>query len=723
VTRLARARAAAGVRGALDGAGAAATELDTVAKELDAALDIAPAGLVPKRLARAVAGAGTGAGAFGSGAGAVDAPDEGTGAATGALAALREHLEKQRRAAVQAAGAIERARRLEEGLVEQRKAARDLARHVDDLRTEVAGHTSWLDARPAERAELLTLRDAARSAVARLDGCRAAVERARDVLDAVRALATTGRELDAARGRCSVAAAAASAAVGEEAAARTRRLAGLAGELARALSDGDPCPVCGSDAHPLPAPLTPDHVSAEQVDAAAARREAAEKSVAALAATVAGLAERAEQLAARAGGLVESAASEALTCADAELAACAATAADEPRLTADLTGFDALTAERATTRAAVATDLATQEAALAVARAALDEAEAEVLTAREGFETVAARHSALVHRSEAADGLCQVLADRSEAADRLVVRRAELDLALTAAGFASDDDARAALLGPADVDRLDRQVSAHVADTARVAAALAEPELVDLPDDLRIDVRAAEQAERDARTAADGALTAAHAAEDRAAAARAAAGVVVDRAEAVAAALVSAAPIGRIAALASGGGDNAAGLSLATFVLLRRFEDVVAAANERLTTMSDGRYELVRSDEKEDVRARNTGLAMRVVDHLTDTPRDPRTLSGGETFYVSLALALGMADVVRAESGGIELGTLFVDEGFGSLDPHVLDQVLTELGRLRAGGRVVGVVSHVEAMKQAIADRIEVRPLPGGASTLTVRAG
>ncbi|MCG2801254.1 MAG: hypothetical protein L6311_04040 [Cellulomonas sp.] len=114
---------------------------------------------------------------------------------------------------------------------------------------------------------------------------------------------------------------------------------------------------------------------------------------------------------------------------------------------------------------------------------------------------------------------------------------------------------------------------------------------------------------------------------------------------------------------------------------------------------------------------------MRVEDHWTGALRDPRTLSGGETFYVSLCLALGLADVVSAEAGGVELGTLFVDEGFGSLDPHVLDQVLAELGHLRAGGRTVGVVSHVETLKQAIADRVEVRPLPDGSSTLRVCAG
>ncbi|NKY40291.1 SbcC/MukB-like Walker B domain-containing protein, partial [Cellulomonas septica] len=213
-------------------------------------------------------------------------------------------------------------------------------------------------------------------------------------------------------------------------------------------------------------------------------------------------------------------------------------------------------------------------------------------------------------------------------------------------------------------------------------------------------------------------------ARDRADAVEAATAAVVAAARVLVERGADHAPIARLAAVAGGtGGDNAHALSLATYVLTRRFEEVVAAANDRLLGMSDGRYELVRSDVKEDVSTRRTGLSMRVVDHRTGHPRDPRTLSGGETFYVSLCLALGLADVVSAEAGGIDLGTLFVDEGFGTLDPHTLDQVLAELGRLRAGGRVVGVVSHVETLKQAIPDRIEVRPTPHGPSTLTVRAG
>ena len=88
-----------------------------------------------------------------------------------------------------------------------------------------------------------------------------------------------------------------------------------------------------------------------------------------------------------------------------------------------------------------------------------------------------------------------------------------------------------------------------------------------------------------------------------------------------------------------------------------------------------------------------------------------------------MSLALGLADVVQAEAGGIDLGTLFVDEGFGTLDPETLDAVMSELGRLSASGRVVGIVSHVEDLKQRISDRIEVRRRPDGSSVLTSTAG
>jgi exonuclease SbcC len=137
--------------------------------------------------------------------------------------------------------------------------------------------------------------------------------------------------------------------------------------------------------------------------------------------------------------------------------------------------------------------------------------------------------------------------------------------------------------------------------------------------------------------------------------------------------------------------------------------------------MSSGRYELVRVDEGV-TRSERAGLTIAVLDRHTGEQRNARSLSGGETFYTSLALALGLADVVRAEAGGVDLDTLFIDEGFGSLDADTLDQVMTVIDELRERGRTVGIVSHVSELKDRIAERIEVRRLADGSSTLRVVA-
>jgi exonuclease SbcC len=137
--------------------------------------------------------------------------------------------------------------------------------------------------------------------------------------------------------------------------------------------------------------------------------------------------------------------------------------------------------------------------------------------------------------------------------------------------------------------------------------------------------------------------------------------------------------------------------------------------------MSSGRYQLRRSDEGENRRQR-AGLTLSVIDRHTGEERSPKSLSGGETFYTSLALALGLADVVRAEAGGVDLDTLFIDEGFGSLDLDTLDQVLGVIDDLRDRGRVVGIVSHVADLKDRIAERLEVRRLADGSSAVRVVA-
>ena len=169
------------------------------------------------------------------------------------------------------------------------------------------------------------------------------------------------------------------------------------------------------------------------------------------------------------------------------------------------------------------------------------------------------------------------------------------------------------------------------------------------------------------------------------------------------------------------GPDNTLRMRLTAYVLAARLETVAALANERLAVMGGGRYLLEHSDERA-ARGARSGLGLRVLDQWTGRVRDTATLSGGESFMASLALALGLADAVREESGGLDLGTLFIDEGFGSLDDDSLEQVLTVLDGLREGGRAVGVVSHVADLRTRITHQAVVHKGASG-STVEVRTG
>ena len=153
--------------------------------------------------------------------------------------------------------------------------------------------------------------------------------------------------------------------------------------------------------------------------------------------------------------------------------------------------------------------------------------------------------------------------------------------------------------------------------------------------------------------------------------------------------------------------DNRLRMSLSGYVLAARLEQVAIAASDRLLRMSSGRYQLVHTAEGATGRSRG-GLLLRVLDAWTGVERDPASLSGGESFSASLALALGLADVVTAEAGGTLLETLFVDEGFGSLDEDALDEVMGVLDGLRDGGRTVGLVSHVADLRQRVPVQLQV---------------
>jgi exonuclease SbcC len=161
---------------------------------------------------------------------------------------------------------------------------------------------------------------------------------------------------------------------------------------------------------------------------------------------------------------------------------------------------------------------------------------------------------------------------------------------------------------------------------------------------------------------------------------------------------------------------NTKKLTLESYALQLRFAHVLESASLHLRKMSSGRLSFLL-DESSQGRG-NTGLGINVMDEATGDARPTTSLSGGETFYASLSLALGLADVVQSETGGVSLETLFVDEGFGSLDTDTLERVLDQLDQLKSGGRTIGVISLVSEMKDRFPDRIVVSRDPEGPSRI-----
>ncbi|PPF59840.1 SMC family ATPase [Clavibacter michiganensis] len=630
----------------------------------------------------------------------------------------------------------------ERGLPRRRADVRAAGDAVAAREAEADAAEAALAERPAGRIPLVEARDAAAAAAGGVDRARAALAEAEATRRRVAELEGLEARIHAARDALDARSAAATTAVRHEAELRQRKIRGLAGELAAELEDGVPCPVCGAVDHPHPAPSAQGHPDDDEIERAAearARAEAAQgDAVAALSAETA----RHEVAAAALDGITAET-------ADAEVAARAA------RLAGAEAAGGAL---RAAEAAVVAHDAETERIRTRRddARAALSGLRERVIRARELLtEDEAAVRAALAQRdADGADNdndndndndgtapvprVAALVTDRAAEralVDRLIAlrtarertaaeaaaRAAELAEALADRSFATEEEARAAALPPAELEASARRVAAHDQEQAVVAEGLVDPEVASLT--------GAEDPDPDAaRAALDAAQAAARASAERAARAR-------DRADRSASALARHDAARRESARAGDQAraairmaevanaitpENTRGTTLGTYVLLRRFEDVVQAANARLRIMSSGRYELEVSEEREATsRSRKTGLALQIRDHVVDRVREPASFSGGETFYASLALALGLADVVQAEAGGLQLGTLFVDEGFGTLDPETLDAVMSELGRLSSGGRTVGIVSHVEELKQRVADRIEVRRRADGSSTLT----
>jgi exonuclease SbcC len=318
------------------------------------------------------------------------------------------------------------------------------------------------------------------------------------------------------------------------------------------------------------------------------------------------------------------------------------------------------------------------------------------------------------------------LAARAEAlrsAEAAAAAREKLSEAALTAGFDHADAALEAALDPTALAGLEAEIQAHQQAVAGVEATLADPVLRDQAELPPPDVPALEA--EHARALAELAAATAQADLDRARSERVAV-LGVQLAEA----LETWAPvrselemITRLAALVDGSSpDNRLRMRLSGYVLASRLAQVVAAANVRLSRMSDRRYALEHSGGRGAGESRG-GLSLLVRDEWSGEARDPATLSGGETFVVSLSLALGLADVIAHEVGGADLDTLFVDEGFGSLDAETLDDVMDTLDTLREGGRVVGVVSHVAHLRERIPTQLHVEKRRHGSAVRAVHDG
>src|SRR5690348_7881368 len=600
-----------------------------------------------------------------------------------------------------------------------RASAAALAAQVDAATAELA---NWQQQRPGLSRE----RDQAAESGQRLPAVQAEADRygraADDASALVKALADKSRQERAYVDAKLEAAELVSAATR----LREARIDGMRAELAATLVDGAPCPVCGSLAHPELCELRGERVTREQEDAADAEAivasEKAEMTGARLGAAderVAALSARLEQAGFTAA--VDQAEANRLDLAARDLAAQAGTLASVAGKLTDLqAALEALDQAIADTGKHLAELTEQREAGLRLAAAADLRAgrHRESLLAQLGgqpdLDTAmsAARQAAdaLIAAADAADATIRAQDDALRAGDLAVQAAAE-------AGFADLEAARRSQRDSSWRAAADQAIREHEASSRAVAELLADPDL-DVALDPPADLAGAQAAVGQARQAHDDAVAAYDRAKHRAE-------QLADLAPRLAARLDELKPLAdraaeakRLADLAAGLGANALRMTLSSFVLAARLEEVAAAASERLLRMTSGRYSLIHTDARRG--AGRSGLGLLACDGWTGVDRDTSTLSGGETFLASLALALGLADVVTAEAGGTRIEALFVDEGFGSLDEDTLEEVMTVLDGLREGGRTVGIVSHVAELRQRIPAQVRVRKGQAG-SHLTVR--
>jgi exonuclease SbcC len=499
---------------------------------------------------------------------------------------------------------------------------------------------------------------------------------------------------------------------------RKRYLDGIAATLAGSLVDTEACPVCGSREHPAPAVAAPDAVAKGEVDDAEAAAEGADRDAKLTTEALAKVNEQVATLQVAAGDAGDDPAAAKSDAKSARAALdlatqMASTVEQSEKAVTDLDGELAKLNESVNTTLAQA-DTATKTASMhtervQVLRSEVARALGEGIAPQDALEALGPLMSALTTLAQEGEKVASAAAQLRAASERL-------DRELAASSFPDQAAARAALRDDATRSDLAGRIRAYDDDLVKQQGILEAPDLADLPDE-RPDTQAVEQAVTladEAHTLAvehhKGARDAQTELTRLAGAYRAGEKALGDRRE--------------YATAANSVADRCAGklapkISLQRWVLAAYLTDICRHANSRLDKMTSGRYQmLVHSDSERG--GKQAGLGIRVRDAFTGEEREVSSLSGGETFQASLALALGVADAVQAHSGGVHLDALFIDEGFGTLDPDNLQLAMDELDRLREGGRMVGIISHVGALRERIRTGIEVISTDHGS---TVRVG
>lgn len=634
-----------------------------------------------------------------------------------------------------AAALLKQANALEQDKARAEKTLSDLTAAAEQLAEELAGY-STVDEERTLAAHLVTeaqqKHDAAQQMQQKLDAASAAVAAAE------KQSKRTATAEQKAQEKWQASAQQALAATEEFKNLQVLRLAQASSLLARELKDGEPCAVCGSVEHPAPAQIAEGEQLIERadLDAAKEREDKAHKQA------------RTHELAKDRATKAHQEASEELAAARTQYETLAAQGeCDLEQTAAQLQQAQTRLAQaqsRVTARDGVLAKVERVRVEQQKAQEALRTIEGAAVEAQTRHRDASARCEAtaaqlaparaavgFAQRVEAVEGyraahqrLARAVLLLGQARERHALAAAVAERLLCESAFESAELVHAAVRTPERIDALEQAVAAYELEHARLLEGFGREAIVAVaaraaageqaPEDLQ-GVR--EQVEQ-LRAAAhrltlregerESVLRSLQTLRGEYAAFRAKTAQRYDRAQMLA----------NLAAAARG--DTLGGyehqVDLVSYVLGAEFERILHSASLHLDRMSEGRYGMVFSDHRAKGSRSGGGLNLEITDTWTGEPREASSLSGGESFLASLSLALGLAEVVQANNGGIELDTLFIDEGFGTLDAETLDMVMSTIESLRDSGRTIGLISHVEEMKNRIPAQIVVEKGQNGSS-------